>query len=295
MVTTAQVNANQKNAQLSTGPKSEEGKEIVSKNALKHGILSEEVVISSKEVAESQEKYDDLRQKFISDLEPVGMVEEMLVDRIVSTYWRLRRVIVSEKGIIQKQTANLSFNNSIERVKKAEEYRDSPLLSSFGDKLLNSVSAIWTEDKLQDLKKTIENMGYLPDIELQTYIQMKNIFRNEESLRYTYFFNDIALGKIEGEEKEKGKKALLFLIEKDLEQANISIEVAQKLEEADDDNKSLVNHIPQSDTAEKISRYETALENQLYRALNHLLKVQTLRKGGRVLSYKTTDIEGIES
>ena len=36
MVTTAQVNANQKNAQLSTGPKSEEGKEIVSKNALKH-------------------------------------------------------------------------------------------------------------------------------------------------------------------------------------------------------------------------------------------------------------------
>ena len=124
---------------------------------------------------------------------------------------------------------------------------------------------------------------------------MKNIFKNEESLRYVYFFNETAQGKVEGEGKEKGKKALLFLIDKDLEQAKISIGVAEELEQTDDDNISLVNHIPQNDNVEKISRYETALENQLYRALNHLLKIQTLRKGGRVLSYKTTDIEGIES
>ena len=41
----AKVEANKKNAAKSTGPKTGEGKAVVKMNALKHGLLSKELVI----------------------------------------------------------------------------------------------------------------------------------------------------------------------------------------------------------------------------------------------------------
>ncbi len=40
MSTKAQTKANQKNAQKSTGPKTVEGKAVVSQNAVKHGLFA---------------------------------------------------------------------------------------------------------------------------------------------------------------------------------------------------------------------------------------------------------------
>ncbi len=44
MITAAKVGANRKNSLKSTGPKSPEGKATSGKNALRHGLLSREVV-----------------------------------------------------------------------------------------------------------------------------------------------------------------------------------------------------------------------------------------------------------
>ena len=41
MATEAQINANRRNAQKSTGPRSPEGKAATSRNALKHGLCAE--------------------------------------------------------------------------------------------------------------------------------------------------------------------------------------------------------------------------------------------------------------
>ncbi len=41
MTTQAQIEANRKNAQKSTGPKSRQGKDTVSQNAVKHGLCAE--------------------------------------------------------------------------------------------------------------------------------------------------------------------------------------------------------------------------------------------------------------
>ena len=87
MSTKAQINANQQNAQKSTGPQTDEGKAVVSQNAVKHGLFAAEAVISVEDPAD----YELYRDKYLAELLPVGMVESMLAERIVSLSWRLQR------------------------------------------------------------------------------------------------------------------------------------------------------------------------------------------------------------
>ena len=51
------VETNIKNSRKSTGPKTRKGKSISKKNALKHGILSREIVLSDGDGKEKQAEY----------------------------------------------------------------------------------------------------------------------------------------------------------------------------------------------------------------------------------------------
>ena len=95
MATEAQILANRRNAQESTGPQTTEGKNAVSQNALKHGLTARQDVISS----ESQADFDLYRDRMLGELDPASPMESMLAERIVSLSWRLKRA-----GHIQNQT-----------------------------------------------------------------------------------------------------------------------------------------------------------------------------------------------
>src|ERR1044072_9439541 len=95
-----QLTANQRNAQKSTGPTTANGKAVSKMNALKHGILSKEVLVSGTNFKESRREFEKLHRRFWESLEPVGPVEEMLVDQIVTAHWRLRRALTAESGEI---------------------------------------------------------------------------------------------------------------------------------------------------------------------------------------------------
>jgi hypothetical protein len=87
MATEAQVAANRRNAEKSTGPRTPQGKAVVSQNAVKHGLLACRDVIRGEE----QEEFELYREEMFWELEPVGTVESRLAERIVSLAWRLRR------------------------------------------------------------------------------------------------------------------------------------------------------------------------------------------------------------
>jgi len=95
MATEAQIIANRRNAQKSTGPRSRQGKAAVSQNAVQHGLLARHDVISS----ESQADFDLYRDRMLIELAPASPMESMLAERIVSLSWRLKRA-----GRIQNQT-----------------------------------------------------------------------------------------------------------------------------------------------------------------------------------------------
>ena len=88
MSTQSQILANRRNAQKSTGPRTTQGKAAVSQNAVKHGLLTRQDVISS----ESRAEFDLYRDRLLTELAPVSPMESMLAERIVSLSWRLKRV-----------------------------------------------------------------------------------------------------------------------------------------------------------------------------------------------------------
>jgi hypothetical protein len=88
--------SNRANALRSTGPQTPEGKAASARNALEHGILSKAVIPPALESYESREEYDALLASFVESLAPEGAVEEMLVERVASSYWRLGRYLRAE-------------------------------------------------------------------------------------------------------------------------------------------------------------------------------------------------------
>ncbi len=89
MATKAQIIANRRNAQKSTGPRTRKGRAIVSQNAVKHGLLARQNVIST----ESQADFNLHRDHVLNDLAPESPMESILANRIVILSWRLTRTV----------------------------------------------------------------------------------------------------------------------------------------------------------------------------------------------------------
>jgi hypothetical protein len=102
MTSDKQAQANRRNALKSTGPKTPEGKAAVRHNATKHGLLSQEVLLPEEDAA----ALDELGERLRAELQPVGELEGMLVDRIIAAYWRLRRLGRVEAGIFAWELDN---------------------------------------------------------------------------------------------------------------------------------------------------------------------------------------------
>lgn len=102
MTTEKQIETNQENALLSTGARTEEGKAIVSKNAVKHGIFTKELVIEHGDGKEDKVEYEELLQNLIDYFNPQGQLETTLVEKIAVDFWRLKRVIRFETGSIRR-------------------------------------------------------------------------------------------------------------------------------------------------------------------------------------------------
>ena len=95
MTSEKKTEANRQNALKSTGPKTPEGKVAVRLNALRHGLRSEEILLPG----EDEEAFERLSERLRDELQPVGEMENLLVDRIIASYWRLRRLGRVEAGI----------------------------------------------------------------------------------------------------------------------------------------------------------------------------------------------------
>jgi hypothetical protein len=93
--------ANRRNAQLSTGPRTEAGKSRSRQNALKHGILASALLITAGEGAEDPAEFNELLTGLRQDLAPVGTLEEMMVEKIAVCWWRQKRVLSCEAGLVR--------------------------------------------------------------------------------------------------------------------------------------------------------------------------------------------------
>ena len=89
MTTNKQSLANRENARSSSGPITETGKEIVSRNSTKHGLLTKKWLILEDE---NQLNFDILRESIYLKYKPKEEFEIEICDRIASCMWRLNRI-----------------------------------------------------------------------------------------------------------------------------------------------------------------------------------------------------------
>ena len=87
--------ANRANAQKSTGPRTEAGKERSRLNALKHGLTSQLTVLPT----ESTEAYQASLAQHVSMFLPATDQERVLVETIAKTKWRLNRCGTLEENL----------------------------------------------------------------------------------------------------------------------------------------------------------------------------------------------------
>src|SRR5579872_208611 len=103
MTSFRQIEANRRNARLSTGPKTEEGKRRSRRNAVRHGLTAETVI----DALENSEDYAAFELAVASDYDAHTAVERELVLRLASLLWRLRRATAIESGLFSMQARQL--------------------------------------------------------------------------------------------------------------------------------------------------------------------------------------------
>jgi hypothetical protein len=96
-----QIDANRRNAQKSTGPRSRPGKDKTRFNGLKHGLRAEHVVLPG----ESQAEFDAERQAWFADWKPQSHTRAILAERAAVASWRMRRGVRVETA----RTRNLAL------------------------------------------------------------------------------------------------------------------------------------------------------------------------------------------
>jgi hypothetical protein len=115
MSSVRQIQANRRNAQLSTGPVTDEGKRRSRQNAVRHGLTAETVVTA----LEDAEDYAAFEVAVTADFDAQSAVERELVLRLASLLWRLRRASAIEAGLFNIQAREiLSQRRGIHRERR---------------------------------------------------------------------------------------------------------------------------------------------------------------------------------
>jgi hypothetical protein len=95
------------------GPKSAKGKEVVSKNAISHGVTSTRTVIPG----ESEDEWDSFRSGVRDSLRPVGVLETELADRVAHCLWRRRRLDRFETAMLE--TSQAAIGTDVARYRRS--------------------------------------------------------------------------------------------------------------------------------------------------------------------------------
>ena len=121
MSTPVQIQANQKNAQLSTGPSTPEGKSASSQNATRHGLAAAYPVIRSEE---ERSQFEALASSLQAEIRPTTTVDMVLFKQLIHAAWNIDRCHRLEAELnSDSETDPLLDETLAKAVTRIESYR----------------------------------------------------------------------------------------------------------------------------------------------------------------------------
>jgi hypothetical protein len=259
MATTAQITANQSNALKSSGPKSSNGKAIVSANATRHAILSDRLLVDGEKPSE----FRALMQELSIALDPIGIVEAALVERIAISMWRQRRLVRAETAALALATQPKKIAEDISRE-----------LSLYSSAALSEDDLIPVDrDHAKWCEGVVDEFEQLDDFDVKTlkrsapliYAQLESDAEsdNETIDEHLSAYNEGLSGYL-GE--------LVRWCQKEIETAQRRPKILRLADHFRSRNLILPGHL-----LHLFTRYQTMLDNQLYKALRALREAQEWR------------------
>jgi hypothetical protein len=287
MSTQIQLIANQKNAQLSTGPRTAFGKAIVAKNAIRHGIFTKDLILTSGSERESEDEYLEILQNLMDCLCPSNQLESLLVEKIAVDFWRLRRTIRFETGSviknIQSQLKEFYSHGRKNDEEIDEEIRRKENLLEWN---LTYIECLSKGEVTFDQPKW-KGRSITSDIVDDFYMLAKEIPSlskdQRERLYYggDFTFDELRLLLQKGGYSEADKITTKLLELYYQQNKHLEEEIQQLIKKKitnDESNKLLymLGMIPNMDNAEKVLKYERGLQKSIYQNLIMLKKLQGL-------------------
>jgi hypothetical protein len=260
MANELQVQANRANATVSTGPLTAEGKAIASRNATRHGILTGQLLLDH----EDRDEFNALVEELHDALAPVGAVELVLVERIAAAIWRQRRLLAAETAELEIDRRPAEIAHDLGNIDELHlGYRpNSDILEPYDKETQRWCSEILAEYDL------------LEDLDLDT-------IKGKAPLIFEQIEHDAAEDKEQPDvylEQYPGGGAAYFSelvtwCRRQLDAAEIRPRVLALAEQVR--RRKLILPIRQLAI---MARYQTTLDNQLYKALRALREAQEWRQ-----------------
>ncbi len=296
-----QIEANRRNTQRSTGPKTQRGKNMSSINATKYEFLSREFTNSSAMSEEEKKEFKKYKDDIIAHYNPVGPIEIGLLHRYAVNQYRLSRIIRAENGELERSR----------QITQGKFYGDNifPYFDD-GEKVQASPCDSWEEvpsfklERLSDLAakiaKDIESTGKvlssmiselsqsLAVVKVADDVHNKNVRAINKMMKQTVMNQtssweswDSEIEKLEICVPEKIREQMVAMLKgiKDTFEANATV---RRVEEVPAFRSQLLRAaVPETNRLLPLMRYEARLENGGYRALHEFLRLQALRLGKR--------------
>jgi hypothetical protein len=106
MRTERQIEASRANGARSRGPVTAEGKHNSSRNAIKHGLLAETIVLKT----ERSDRFLGVLAELEEELQPATSIEYTLIEKMAAARWRQLRLWGMEKAAMEYQTRQQTYS-----------------------------------------------------------------------------------------------------------------------------------------------------------------------------------------
>jgi hypothetical protein len=270
-VSARKLEANRKNALKSTGPRTLRGKVCSRNNALKVGLFAKNLLNYRGTLFDNPQEFQELLERLQQQYQPVGVAEELEVERIAECWWRLLRAWQYENAEIVVAKCETST-----RVAKASLDEMTPE---------NQTLTIW----LETAEKEIETSGEISEELKEKLFALGASFRElwEKFEEICTQHHDRFLRREVSSPLLRARRRANPELRVKREMALGTVQIARLfigLEEKQI-TESVINlawdqhAIPKSEALDRILRSEAHSDRQLNHAIDRLDRLQRRRKG----------------
>jgi hypothetical protein len=288
------------------GPVTQEGKEVVKWNAVKHGLRSPTPVVPG---VEKREAWEEHRDGVLESLQPDGHLEFVLAERVALLLWRLHRVTRFETESIAL------YQEKIEEDLARQRRFSSHVLGAYHPEEVR-----WKLKDAQRTHRTLKKLPGLPDDKQLSGGDAAGVLWGvsahieDEDLEKVQPPSEVPeWAEVEGDTAEwdgwtvemvmeyvgamasqigESPKQLLDVATQRAWLEVISAKQALERVENDLERMSRERLLPDEETLEKVARYEAHLSRLFHKALHELEALQARRQGGAA-PLARLDVDGL--